>query len=213
MKKWGYLLSGVVLGAALMISSNAFADQIKSLVGKTVAGEYTVSVNGKILSEKAIVVESKAHVPLRAVSDSLGAKIKVEGKTIEVITASSPTIEENTVSSSDVPIAQIPVKSKDELQETKDILINKMINPSQARKDVLIKQIADIKTQISEAEKTIQEAEQKGFPEYEKTFAQDVKARLETSLAKDETELRNLEANLIKYNTQLKDIEEALKSA
>jgi hypothetical protein len=213
MKKWGYLLSGVVLGAALMVSSSAFADQIKTLIGKSVAGEYTVTVDGKTLSEKAIVVDNKAHVPLRAVSDSLGARIKVEGKTIEVITASSPIIEENTVVSSDMPIAQIQAKSRDELLESKYILINKAINPSEARREVLTKQIADSKVQLAEVEKTIQEAEQKGFPEYEKTTAQDVKSWLEASLAKNEAELKTLEDNLIKYNAQLKEVEEALKTA
>lgn len=41
-------------------------------------------MNGTSLSESAIVVDGKAHVPLRAVTDSLGASLKVEGKTVEI---------------------------------------------------------------------------------------------------------------------------------
>ncbi|MFC7560543.1 stalk domain-containing protein [Paenibacillus farraposensis] len=89
MKKWSYLLSGVLIGAVVATASSAFADQIKSLVGEKVAGEYSVKVNGNSLSENAIVVDGKAHVPLRAVTDSLGANLKLDGKTIQISTDSS----------------------------------------------------------------------------------------------------------------------------
>ncbi|WP_025685991.1 stalk domain-containing protein [Paenibacillus maysiensis] len=89
MKKWSYILSGVLIGAVVATAGNAFADQIKSMVGQTVAGEYNVKVNGNSLTENAIVVDGKAHVPLRAVSDSLGAGVKVDGKTIQIDTQSS----------------------------------------------------------------------------------------------------------------------------
>ncbi|MGX1569252.1 2,' 3'-cyclic nucleotide 2'-phosphodiesterase, partial [Paenibacillus terrae] len=84
MKKWSYLLSGVLIGAIVATAGSAFADQIKSLVGEKVAGEYAVKVNGNTLAENAIVVDGKAHVPLRAVSDSLGVDLKVDGKTIQI---------------------------------------------------------------------------------------------------------------------------------
>jgi hypothetical protein len=76
----------MMFGAVIATAGSAFADQIKSLVGKTVVGEYTVKVNGDALTESAIVVDGKAHVPLRAVSDSLGADIAVNGKTVEIST-------------------------------------------------------------------------------------------------------------------------------
>ncbi|WP_342419251.1 stalk domain-containing protein [Paenibacillus sp. FSL H8-0168] len=89
MKKWSYLLIGMLFGVVVATAGSAFADQIKSLVGQTVAGEYTVKVNGSALAENAIVVDGKAHVPLRAVSDSLGAGVKVDGKTIQIDTQTS----------------------------------------------------------------------------------------------------------------------------
>ncbi|MDQ0496387.1 2,' 3'-cyclic nucleotide 2'-phosphodiesterase [Paenibacillus brasilensis] len=95
MKKWSYLLSGVLIGAVVATAGSAFADQIKSLVGEKVAGEYSVKVNGNSLVENAIVVDGKAHVPLRAVSDSLGAGLKVDGKTIQITTNSNTSSEEN----------------------------------------------------------------------------------------------------------------------
>lgn len=86
MKKWSYLLVGVLVGAVFATAGNAFADQIKTLVGQTVAGEYRVKVNGSALANSAIVVDGKAHVPLREVSDSMGAGVSVNGKTIEITT-------------------------------------------------------------------------------------------------------------------------------
>lgn len=58
-------------GAVVATAGSAFADPIKSLVGEKVAGEYVVKGNGNSLSENAIVVDGKVHVPLRAVTDSL----------------------------------------------------------------------------------------------------------------------------------------------
>ncbi|WP_025721581.1 stalk domain-containing protein [Paenibacillus sp. 1-18] len=124
MKKWSYLLGGVLIGAVITTTGSAFADQIKSLVGQTVAGEYTVKVNGSSLAENAIIVDGKAHVPLRAVSDSLGAGLKVDGKTIQITTdskSSSETSVEATVTSSnnknDNWYAQKLSERKKELEE------------------------------------------------------------------------------------------------
>ncbi|AET60269.1 hypothetical protein HPL003_17625 [Paenibacillus terrae HPL-003] len=95
MKKWSYLLSGVLIGAVVATAGSSFADQVKTLVGAKVDGEYAVEVNGNSLVENAIVVDGKAHVPLRAVSDSLGAGLKVDGKTIQITTNSSASSDAN----------------------------------------------------------------------------------------------------------------------
>jgi hypothetical protein len=112
-KKMVHLLSAFIIGAIVATAGSAFADQIKSLVGQTVAGEYTVKVNGSSLAENAIVVDGKAHVPLRAVSDSLGAGIKVDGKTIE-ITSGNITETPTTTKSSDKVQTQLNEKGKSE---------------------------------------------------------------------------------------------------
>ncbi|KAF6560001.1 hypothetical protein G9G63_23320 [Paenibacillus sp. EKM202P] len=65
---------------------------------RVVAGEYTVKVNGNSLSENAIVVDGKKHVPLRAVSDSQGVNLKVDGKTIQITNGSDDTKSVSTVS-------------------------------------------------------------------------------------------------------------------
>lgn len=64
MKKVAYIAMGFLLGVVFMTAGAAFADQLKSLIGKKVTGEYTVIVNGSKLSDKGAVIDSKANVPL-----------------------------------------------------------------------------------------------------------------------------------------------------
>lgn len=90
MKKITYILSGIVVGAVLTTTTAAMADQVKSLIGKKVAGEYSVNANGTVLSDKAIIVDSKAYVPLRSVSSTLGASLKIDGKTVIITSPKAP---------------------------------------------------------------------------------------------------------------------------
>ena len=79
--KVAYIAGGIVIGIVFSTSAGAFADQVKSLVGKKVTGEYTIVVDGKKLSDKGAIIDSKANVPARALSEALGANVKVEGRT------------------------------------------------------------------------------------------------------------------------------------
>lgn len=191
MKKWSYLLGGILIGAVVTTTGSAFADQIKSLVGQTVAGEYTVKVNGSSLAENAIIVDGKAHVPLRAVSDSLGAGLKVDGKTIQIITNSKAVPDENVSSSvdsikSDNWYAQKLVERKAELEkqiidtqkgieDQKNELQNAEKNRSRVSDDAKISAIADkniqaTKDQISQLEGIIEKSK-KEIEEIDKTLS------------------------------------------
>lgn len=86
MKKLVYTLGCILIGFVLATSTNVFADAVKSLIGKKVTGEYTVIVNGDKLADKGAIIDGKANVPVRGISDALGADIKVSGKTITVTT-------------------------------------------------------------------------------------------------------------------------------
>lgn len=89
MKKSGYLLVGILAGVIAATATGALAESAKSLVGQKVAGEYSVKVNGQMLSEKGAAIDGKTMVPLRAVSNALNAQIKVDNKAkvVEVQTA------------------------------------------------------------------------------------------------------------------------------
>lgn len=87
-------LIGLVVAFVLGVSVAAFGQdvyaQINSMIGKKVTGEYTVIVNGETLSDKGAIIDGQANVPVRALSESLGADIKVEGKTIMVTSEETP---------------------------------------------------------------------------------------------------------------------------
>ncbi|WP_143812138.1 stalk domain-containing protein [Paenibacillus sp. VTT E-133280] len=210
MKNWGYMLSGVVIGAVLMVSSSAFADQIQSFVGKTVAGEYTVNVNGKDLSEKAIVVNNKAHVPLRAVSDSLGATIKVEGKTIVVTSGNNDGVQTEKSNTSDKSLNPYVGQTKESLEESKNILMTKVIEPSKQQVAILEKRLAAAEVSVVEGEKAMKYAEENNSSETEKQDASKSKNLAASSVERTKLELDSLKTDLNKYEQQLSQINEAL---
>jgi len=67
---------GLLAGALLMFSTQAFGAEIKSLIGKKVQGEYTVYVDGKPLDVKAIGANGSTFTPNRALADAVGYNIK-----------------------------------------------------------------------------------------------------------------------------------------
>lgn len=84
MKRLTYMALAFLLGIVVTMSTGDVAAQVKSLIGQKVTGEYTVVVNGETLSDKGAIIDSKANVPARALSEALGADVKVEGKTIYI---------------------------------------------------------------------------------------------------------------------------------
>ncbi|MMZ48459.1 hypothetical protein D1872_101300 [compost metagenome] len=194
MKKWSYLLSGVLIGAVVATASSAFADQIKSLVGEKVAGEYSVKVNGNSLSESAIVVDGKAHVPLRAVTDSLGANLKLDGKTIQISTDPSADTKTTSLLETDGLIKkqeQYAGWSIVKLEQRKSDL-EKFISESESSKEKLNHEleIADKLSKTSVSSSTL--------------------AIRESNVAKTKKELDSIESAIAKYKTELEEINKAI---
>lgn len=77
MKKF---VSGIIVGALLFSGVSAFADSV-GIIGKKVAGTYTVIKDGKKIADAAII-NGSAYAPVRAVSEATGTSLTVEGKTI-----------------------------------------------------------------------------------------------------------------------------------
>ncbi len=141
------------IGAAIATSGSAFADQIKSLVGQTVAGEYQVKVNGDALSDNAIIVDGKAHVPLRSVSNALGADIKVDGKTVEITTeqAAETPVETPTETPAE------PVSNEEQTQPTDGTSSEKIMIYSESDKTFVENLLKDAESQKDKLQKSIDE--------------------------------------------------------
>lgn len=183
MKKWAYMASGILIGVVVATSGSAVAAQVKSLVGQKVSGEFTVVVNNKKLSDKGPVINGRTNAPVRAITEALGADLKVEGKTL-YITTDSITDESSAngnVSSSNKYIGQ----PKTSLLNNKNSLENHILAPTlKGREDIL----AEIKS--------LKELEANGVPV--------------PVLAEKEKQLKEYEADIAKYTEELRLVNEAL---
>lgn len=88
MKKWSYLISGIVIGALVATSGSAFADQVKSFVGQKVAKEVSVTINGKKLEQKGIIVNGVTNAPVRAVAEAIGGEASLSGDNVDITVSS-----------------------------------------------------------------------------------------------------------------------------
>ncbi|KAA8750128.1 stalk domain-containing protein [Paenibacillus sp. UASWS1643] len=138
MKKVAYIAGGILIGFVLSTSAGAFADNVKSLVGKKVSGEYTVIVNGEKLADKGVVIDGKANVPVRGISEALGADIKVSGKTINVTTSE----EESPVEATENKYSG---RSAASIQESLAILQDRILAPNLKEREEVAEELATLK--------------------------------------------------------------------
>ncbi|MFD3274554.1 copper amine oxidase [Paenibacillus dendritiformis] len=185
MKKWTYLLSGVVIGALVATAGSVFADQVKTLVGKKVTGEYTVVVNGKELQDKGAVIEGRTNAPVRGLTDALGVEMKLEGKKIIITSDDVDSVsKENTGVSEDNPYLG---KSKDSLIRNRDSLKNETLASIEKERQAILTEIELLK-----------ESQEK-YPNMDSS-----------SLAAKEKQLADYNAMQAKYTKELELINEAL---
>lgn len=75
MKKF---ILGLVVGIGLATAMTSYAEDIKSLVGAKVQSEYVVTVDGNVLTNKAVVIGGTSYAPLRTVGDALGLEVSFD---------------------------------------------------------------------------------------------------------------------------------------
>lgn len=176
MKKSSYLIIGLVAGALVSTSASALAAQVQSLVGKKVAGEYVVKVDGKKLSDKAIVVDGKSHLPVRSITDALGAKIDVVEKG-EIVISSSDGVAPST----ERPTSEYAGWSKQNLENTLDSLKNNLLKTNEQERARVLEQI--------------EQGKKDGVDDY---------------VAEKEAQLKEYDARIEKYKTEIAEIEALL---
>lgn len=146
MKKRTYLLSGIIIGALVATAGSAFADQVKSLIGKTVTAEYDVVVNGKTLGDKGAAIDGRANVPVRSIANAIGADIRVEGKKILVTLEQE---EHGSTSGSTNPATKgnpYLGRSKSDLESVKEITESKILKPTKEGREKILAEIEILKT-------------------------------------------------------------------
>lgn len=172
MKKWTYLISGVVIGALVATAGSAFADQVKSLIGKQVTAEYDVVVNGKTLQDKGAAIDGRANVPVRSIADAIGADIRVEGKKILVTLENE---EKPSSSGSDEAATSVNKYiggSKKALEELKASLETNTLKPRTEERARLVAELDQLKKSWDGAEPSPAiVAKEKQLKEYDEIIA------------------------------------------
>ncbi|MET1173768.1 stalk domain-containing protein [Paenibacillus amylolyticus] len=175
MKKAAYIAGGILIGMVVSTAGGAFADTVKSVVGKKVTGEYTVIVDGKKLSDKGAVIDSRANVPARALSEALGADVKVSGKTITI--TSDTTGSDEGLSDTPTPVPTSSTNkylggTKESLETLRISILNHTIEPATEGRENVLKEIADGKElQARGVSVTNLEAFEKQLASYDKILA------------------------------------------
>lgn len=66
---------GTLFGIVLTLTSSVFADNIKSLIGSKIQGEFPIAINGKSLEKRALVINGGSYLPVRDMGDALGLDV------------------------------------------------------------------------------------------------------------------------------------------
>lgn len=151
MKKWTYLMSGILIGVVVATSGSAAAAQIKSMIGQKVSAELTVVVNGKELPSKGAVINGTTNAPVRALVDAVGGSLTLEGNTISITTNEPITSasEENTSnpngSSDSTTTNKYFGSTKESLEELKFSIENNRIKPAVEERKLILEEIETAK--------------------------------------------------------------------
>ncbi|MGR6546263.1 hypothetical protein [Paenibacillus tundrae] len=108
MKKY---VAGFLAGAVFVLSASAFADDIKSLVGKKIQGEAVVELKGQAL-DTAIIVDGKSYAPVRSIGEAAGYEVSMQDK--KIIMDKKPVVSGRDAISKD------PVKLKEIIESHKE---------------------------------------------------------------------------------------------
>lgn len=165
-----YIIGGLI-GMALALSTTAMAETVSN-IGKKIAGEYVVKVDGKALSTKAIGVDGTTYVPLRVAADTFGYDADFQNKTViltersvETVTSTTPTetttpeTPVDTIESIKVQIKKLETRQSDIVSQMTSIRMKQVNGPLseedtkkyhelEAEGNAIINQIADLKAQL-----------------------------------------------------------------
>ena len=173
------LIIGFVLGAAFMVTGQAFADDI-SRFGKKIDGEAIVIKEGVEIG-KAIITEGKSYVPAKDIAQAFGGDASYE-KGVITITAASTEKE--------IKLLKIKQKSiEDDIKQTEEAIAQTHAATESVRG--YLERNNPGKTDVINAKMAEHEAEQ------------------DKILAEYEYELEKLKSELAEINKQISALESA----
>ncbi|MCY9760436.1 hypothetical protein M5X06_12985 [Paenibacillus alvei] len=175
-----YLTVGALVGIMMTVSVSAFADNIKSMIGKKVDGEAVVKINSESLSDRALVVGGKAYLPVRSISDALGASVKSVNNGVISLTTNGEKVKDTP------PVDnKYSNRSKQDLEKDLDLIKNNQLKFIVDEREELVKNVEQAKKDgatayVEEKEKIIKDYDER--------------------IAKLNTEVESIEAELARKN-------------
>lgn len=119
---------GILIGVAVSVPATIFADEIASVVGKKVDGEFAVTLNNNKLDVPAIVIEGTSYAPVRVIGETLGLDVKFDANT--GISLNAKEVK---------PVSESPVLPDPVVEELpKDVKINILQNNILEKKNLLL---------------------------------------------------------------------------
>lgn len=70
------LFIGILIGCGIGFAVSANAEEIQTVVGKVIQGEFPVKIGDKELTNKAIVVDGTSYLPVREFGEAIGYEVK-----------------------------------------------------------------------------------------------------------------------------------------
>jgi len=74
MKKF---ISGLLVGMGVMLAFNVQAE-VTSFIGKTIDGQFPVTVEGETISSPGVTIEGKSYLPTRTIAELAGFDVKFD---------------------------------------------------------------------------------------------------------------------------------------
>ncbi|MBA2936847.1 hypothetical protein HZF08_00845 [Paenibacillus sp. CGMCC 1.16610] len=127
MKK--YIIGGIA-GFLLATTLSAHAEEVTSLIGKTIQGAFPFQIEGKTLATPAIVVDGTSYLPVRAFGEATGydvsfdADLGISLKKKEVQPALPTPTPSPTPSPSATPEPQVPGDPSSGYQAIKTVILS-----------------------------------------------------------------------------------------
>ncbi|QMV44473.1 hypothetical protein [Cohnella cholangitidis] len=179
---------GIVIGAVLMYSGQAFGETISN-IGKKVTGELTVELNGNDIGT-GVVISNKTYLPVRDIANAFKAGIEVKegGVSLTTEVPTGPDISDKIASLDDqirsvTGLRDNAIKKRDRMEAGLSEPYKPLVNAQQlldSFTDTTVPAYQKQKEKVAELQKIVDDAKQ---------------------------ELSDLEAKIIEYDKQITDLE------
>lgn len=75
MKRTKWFVVGLLVGISLILGATAFADEIKSYIGKQIEGQFPITIDNERIEQPGLVIEGVSYLPVRVAGELFGYNV------------------------------------------------------------------------------------------------------------------------------------------